>query len=145
MLKRSRLLVTLRDDLPLEWNIEACRFAGVNQSALRRHVENLGFTTLLKRLDQSAPLPPPAPVKATFEENLFGSAPAAPATESFGTAADGSYILSVPEEFEGVFARIEETKAVCLRHGDRRAGRDEFQSGGDEFQLESRDRVLCSG
>jgi DNA polymerase-1 len=101
VLKISRPLVTLRADLPLEWEIEACRFKGVNQAALRANAQKLGFHALLKRLGD-APVQAPAPKKDQFEEGLFGSAaaPAAPA-ENFETATDCSYeIVRTPEEMK---------------------------------------------
>jgi DNA polymerase I len=105
VLINSRKLVTLRADLPLDWNLEACRFVGVNQAVLRPHLLNLGFSALLKRLDGAAP--PPPPVK--FEENLFGS-PTAPvaSAENFETAADCTYkLVNTPAEFDAFVAELQ--------------------------------------
>jgi DNA polymerase I len=115
VLKRSRILVTLRDDLPLKWDIDACRFLGVNQTALRSHVANLGFTTLLKRLDQAAPPPAPAVVQAKFEENLFGAPPAVQGPEQFETAADGAYhLVSTAEELKKFLGELRKQKRFAF-------------------------------
>lgn len=80
----SRQLVTLRHDVPLELDLETCRFAGLNMDGLRRHLEELGLRQLLQRIGGSAGEPaaprttaPPA----ESEMGLFGafSAPASPA------------------------------------------------------------------
>ena len=90
-LPMARKLVTLKDDVEIEFDPEACRFVGLDQHALRSHLQTLGFTNLLKRLGLDAPsastdtrsasaLPPASlakPVAALpaghFDENLFGS------------------------------------------------------------------------
>src|SRR5439155_14494656 len=46
----SRSLVTLKDDVEMEFDPEVCRFNGVNKQALRSHLLALGFQGLLKRI-----------------------------------------------------------------------------------------------
>jgi len=51
----ARRLVTLKDDVEMQFEAEACRFDGLNLPALRTHLESLGFTALLRRLEDSHP------------------------------------------------------------------------------------------
>lgn len=105
-MKQARQLVTLRDDVEMDFDPEACRFMGLNTEALVSHLRNLGFHALLKRLGHGAepvppaagrprpgggapavtikPMRPPSPLDR-FEENLFG----APASQSADTANAG--------------------------------------------------------
>ncbi len=113
-LKLSRQLVTLRRDVPFEFDPDACRFTGLDAAGLRGHLEELGFTNLLKRLGP-APTPdlprpsPNAPSPASgaprpssvFSESLFGGPPAAasaPRPSGAGDAddADAPPPASVP-------------------------------------------------
>ncbi len=50
----ARQLVTLKNDVEMEFSAEACRFQGLNAQALRPHFQALGFEALLKKLDQVA-------------------------------------------------------------------------------------------
>lgn len=96
----ARSLVRLRDDLEFDFNPEACGFKGLNAAGLRPHLAELGFTSLLKKLETiqpavaASPNAPAAPIghPAHFEESLFGpSAPSTPgpATPSAAPAATG--------------------------------------------------------
>ena len=49
-LPTARQLVTLKDDVDFPFDPEACRFGGLNMTALRADFERLGFYGLLKRL-----------------------------------------------------------------------------------------------
>src|SRR5690349_16934879 len=51
----ARKLVTLRDDLEMEFEPETCKFVGLNPDGLRPHLTTLGFQNLLKRLPSDAP------------------------------------------------------------------------------------------
>src|SRR5688500_8148501 len=46
----ARQLVTLKTDVEFDFDDEACRFAGLDNEALKRHLRECGFTSLLKRL-----------------------------------------------------------------------------------------------
>ena len=71
-LARARQLVTLRTDVPMEFDAEACRFRGLNVEGLRPHLVELGFKGLLERMGTAAEI---APVKyQPFNEGLFGGA-----------------------------------------------------------------------
>ncbi len=101
----SRQLVTLKDDVIFEFDPEACKFRGVDNEALRKQFEELGFANLLRRFTPEppaaapkppvAPRPPIKPPAATqpglFEESLFpgmgGSFEAAPPHRRRSTTA----------------------------------------------------------
>ncbi|HYO11266.1 MAG TPA: DNA polymerase I [Tepidisphaeraceae bacterium] len=73
----ARKLVTLRSDVEFDFDREKCRFTGLNDDALKRHLRECGFTSLLKRLgdDDSAgvtPQKPKARKYQPFEAGLFG-------------------------------------------------------------------------
>ena len=53
----TRKLVTLRDDVPMEFDPEACRFTGFRVESLQAHLRELGFKSLEARL----PATPGAP------------------------------------------------------------------------------------
>src|SRR5689334_15837212 len=57
----SRSLVTLKDDVEMDFDPEVCRFNGVNLEALRSHLQALGFQGLLKRIGGDSPAPAPTP------------------------------------------------------------------------------------
>ena len=90
----SKTLVTLRDDVPLpEFRPEDCKFETLQTPALRGHLEELGFTSLLRRLGegestrpggakQEAPPPKYAPLAGA---SLFDAA------EEPTTAEDKKY------------------------------------------------------
>jgi DNA polymerase-1 len=76
---RTRQLVTLKTDLEFQFDLEDCKYTGLNAEKLRQHFIELGFTNLIKRLGDVPADAPRAPVvKAnpgllpTFEPNLFG-------------------------------------------------------------------------
>lgn len=80
-LPRARELVTLRNDVEFDFDIEACAFHGLNNEALKGHLVSLGFTSLLKRLGLEDTEHPVAaqtrtgvrlkPKAKQFEEGLF--------------------------------------------------------------------------
>jgi DNA polymerase-1 len=51
----SRQLVTLSTDVKVDFDVTECEFHGLNPDALRRHLNELGFTSLLKRLGIDQP------------------------------------------------------------------------------------------
>jgi DNA polymerase-1 len=77
----SRQLVTLKSDVDFEFNPQTCKFEGLNIEALRKHLAECGFYSLLKRYEteesvksfsarSKAKVAVPQP--AGFSENLFG-------------------------------------------------------------------------
>ncbi len=50
----SRQLVTLKDDVDMVFDPEACRFQGLNKPGLLTHLRELGFNNLIKRIGGDA-------------------------------------------------------------------------------------------
>ena len=50
-LAMARSLVTLRDDVEIEFDPASCEFKGLNNDALRKHFEELGFKALIDKLE----------------------------------------------------------------------------------------------
>jgi DNA polymerase-1 len=81
----ARSLVTLKDDVEIEFDPQACKFTGLNIDSLRHYAKMLGFTSLVARLTPPAetqpiakPKPAPPPQSPfMFEGSLFGAGPAA--------------------------------------------------------------------
>ncbi len=73
MLPMSRQLVTLKTDVEFGFNLEQCAFRGLNVGGLRKHLTELGFTTLLSRVEKQADVAPPASTSTKpVEMGLFG-------------------------------------------------------------------------
>lgn len=114
----ARQLVTLKDDVDLVFDPEACRFQGLNKEALKTHLRTLGFNNLLKRIgsdDAVATTPlaasqtkarPSAKPQAAhnqpslFSDGLFGPDTTAPTPDpnAAQTCADCAYVLVDTEE-----------------------------------------------
>ena len=107
LLPLTRQLVTLDINVPVEFNPEKCRFAGLNAAGLRPHLEELGFTSLVKRLGFEG-IPPRRPADdgkkekprpMLFADSLFGPlAGEAPAEAPSATSAACNYQLVDTEE-----------------------------------------------
>ena len=69
----ARSLVTLRDDVEMDFDPATCAFTGIDVAGVRKHFEELGFKGLVEKLDAQTAKPKPNPVKyQPFEEGLFG-------------------------------------------------------------------------
>lgn len=71
----SRPLVTLKNDVKFEFDPESCVFRGFNVEGLRPHLQELGFTSLLKRLeggDVGLTVERETAKPVWFAESLFG-------------------------------------------------------------------------
>src|SRR3954454_18926018 len=73
----ARQLVTLKTDVEFDFQAESCRFTGLNDDALKKHLRDCGFTSLLKRMgEDDAGVKPQAPRRSAkyqpFEQGLFG-------------------------------------------------------------------------
>ncbi|NLX15229.1 MAG: DNA polymerase I [Phycisphaerales bacterium] len=75
-LDKTRQLVTLRRDVPLDFDLEACRFKGVDYAALKPIFAELDFRRLLDLAAEAAPDKPSAPI-----------------TDGTGSTSDRRYIL----------------------------------------------------
>jgi DNA polymerase-1 len=89
----AKRLVTLKTDVDFDFDVGQCAFAGFDNDALKRHMEELGFRALIGRLanvpDKSAPVKAGAKYEP-FKENLFGEdvnidEPAAPAAPLYAS------------------------------------------------------------
>src|SRR5688572_28966204 len=107
----ARQLVTLKTDVAFDFDVEKCKYVGLNDAALKKHLRECGFTSLLKRLgDDSAGVAPQAPARSSkykpFEEGLFGPMgdappPGAPGGTPPQTCTDCSYeCVDTDEKFE---------------------------------------------
>ena len=109
----SRRLITLKDDVEIDFDPGACRFVGLDQHALRSHVKALGFTSLLKRLGPEPEQPANRP-SARFEESLFG--PAEPPTlEEPATGAGCRYeLIQTQEQFDRFLSELKKQKRFAF-------------------------------
>jgi DNA polymerase-1 len=81
-IEKTRKLVTLHNDLEINFDPKDCKFTGLNEEALRKHFAELGFVNLLRRVgadEQGMAVPGgPSSARATgsllprFQETLFG-------------------------------------------------------------------------
>jgi DNA polymerase-1 len=134
----SRQLVTLKDDVPFEFDPEACKFRGVDNEALRRQFEELGFANLLRRFTPEAPVSPPKPSIAPrpaarppaaaqpglFEESLFPGlgpgieAPSAappPIEPLYATGAGCKYeLVQTEEQLETFLAELRQQRRFAF-------------------------------
>ncbi|HSZ56368.1 MAG TPA: DNA polymerase I [Tepidisphaeraceae bacterium] len=122
----ARKLVTLKDDVEFDFDVDACRFVGLDQNALRSHMRALGFTSLLKRLGaeddvdeapiRSAPLPR-SPL-GRFEESLFGPDPEAGQSNPLTEPATGSgcryELVQTDEQFEAFLQDLKKQKRFAF-------------------------------
>ena len=110
----SRELVTLRRDVEFDFDPELCAFHGLNVDQVRQHLENLGFTSLQKRLDQIAPRSddaPPAPAPTTSggtgtQGSLFGDIESLPDRPPAETCEDCTYTCVTPDNFDAFVADL---------------------------------------
>lgn len=114
----TRQLVTLATDLTIpDFSPDACKFHGLPAEPLARHFRELGFTSLLRRLDESSAPPPATPTASpqpSIEGGLFGhlppqTTPQSPATPdpSLHTSAGLPYqLVNTPEAFATFLADL---------------------------------------
>jgi DNA polymerase-1 len=124
-LPMARRLVTLKDDVEIDFDAGACRFVGLDLHGLKSHLQVLGFNNLLKRLEpqlQVAPAKPRVKVSAPaggFEESLFGAAPTTtdepPALAEPATGAGCRYdLVQTEEQFERFLAELKKQKRFAF-------------------------------
>ena len=107
LLAQSRRLVTLKDDVEFAFEPEACKYNGVNTDLLFKHLQELGFESLLRRIAPAFEAKPAAPAAKKKSaktvpagDSLFGAedlasddAPAEEADADVCTGADCKYEL----------------------------------------------------
>ena len=132
----TRQLVTLRQDLDVDFDPEACKYTGLNADGLRKHLNELGFNNLLRRLgDSTTTIPTPPRANAgllpRFSESLFGIEPPPPMPRKKSTddSADTSEVppLECPPTESG---------ADCKYH--LIASEDQFQQFLTDLKLQKR-------
>lgn len=120
----ARKLVTLKDDVEIDFDPEACKFVGLDQHALRTHLQTLGFTRLLERLGPEGQAaakvrvaPPPSPL-GRFEETLFSSPPGdgePPTLAEPATGAGCRYeLVQTQEQFEQFLAELKKQRRFAF-------------------------------
>jgi DNA polymerase I len=107
-LKLSRQLVTLKRDVDFPFNPEACKYVGLNDAGLRKHLQELNFWALLKRIGppqvtpaprKAAPKPAPADRPADgFSDSLFGDGTLSSSGPKLDTSAGLPYQLVTTSE-----------------------------------------------
>jgi len=121
-IEKTRRLVTLIQDLDVQFDAESCRFTGLNTPALRKHFAELGFTNLLRRVgadEQAMAVQGGSSARATgsllprFQESLFGN------MEAENSSDNGNGGVAVAED--GSVSPVEcgpapETGATCKYH-----------------------------
>ncbi|HWE04154.1 MAG TPA: DNA polymerase I [Tepidisphaeraceae bacterium] len=121
-LPMARRLVTLKDDVEIKFDPEACKFTGLNTASLRHYAITLGFTSLVNRLPpaawQEVLAAPQSPL--VYEEGLFGAMP--PASAPARGAVRSSPMINAPADDEGLATGI--SCKYTLIHDD--AQFDEF-------------------
>lgn len=123
----SRQLVTLKRDVEVEFDPEACKFVGLKLEGLRPHLVELDFRGLLARVDPSTPVKTaatPAQKKAPsttkkFEPSLFADADSAgPVEEVVDTAETHktcSYsLVDTQEKFDQFLADLKKQTRIAI-------------------------------
>jgi DNA polymerase-1 len=118
-LKLSRQLVTLKKDVEFDWDAQRCEFKGLNAMAILPHLNQLGFTTLAKRLggEGQPAAPRPAAKKPTGEIGLFGSMdePSATPVSDAETSTDCDYkLINTPEQLDLFMKAVAEQKRIAI-------------------------------
>src|SRR5688572_11733527 len=128
----SRQLVTLSTDVKVDFNFAQCEFRGLNADALRRHLNELGFTSLLKRLGIDQPSAegdgsgngktkaPPAKAER-FHEGLFAAPEPDKAATGGGaasepcTSADCDYqLVNTEDKFAAFLKELKNQKRFAF-------------------------------
>ncbi len=128
-LERTRALVTLDRKVAFGFDPAACAFTKLNLAKLRPHLEELGFTSLLKRItsqeatdgkpsDKPArQIKPPKPLGPPIEPGLFGDTEIwaeAPPPE-FETGKDGDYqLINTPELLDNFVTALSAQKRFAF-------------------------------
>jgi DNA polymerase-1 len=137
----ARRLVTLKKDVEFDFDVEQCRYTGLNVDGLKPHLAELGFNNLLKRIgaDGAAPTTATTPKKVVkptpkyqpFGDSLFGppegetpEAAAAPQdAEGFETCATCKYeCVDTDQKFDAFLAELTKQKRFAFDTETRTLG-----------------------
>ena len=101
----SRKLVTLNRDVPIQLDLEAMAFSGIDGAAVRPIFAELGFNRLIDQLDDAVAQPFQAVASNTFAAHSPRPGEAAPRGQT--TAADFDYTcVDTPEALEALAADL---------------------------------------
>ncbi len=119
----ARQLVTLKRDVEMEFDPAVCEFTGLNIPAVSRHLNELGFSSLAKRIGADVATPAPAKPKpkastGPAEFGLFGAmtgdGEAAP-PPSHETSEGLNYTLvNTPEKFAAFLVELKKQKRFAF-------------------------------
>src|SRR5215208_5892642 len=123
----ARRLVTLKNDVEFEFDPEACRFLGVDLDAIKPHLEELGFTALLKRLGLKEGGPqsqedvnvarriPARKRPESFQDSLFGPPPEETVAPPSATSSDCDYrLITTERDFTDFLAELKKQKRFAF-------------------------------
>jgi DNA polymerase-1 len=111
----SRQLVTLKRDVDVPFDAATCEFTGLNVQEVTKHLNELGFTSLAKRMGVDTAAPAPVKPKRTStgptEFGLFGAmtetGEAAEIPHTHETSEGATYTLvNTPEKFDEFLAEL---------------------------------------
>jgi DNA polymerase-1 len=102
----TRQLVTLRTDVPIEPDLEACRFTGFSPK-VAEHLRALGFKSLVARLESTQPKPEPTP-----SQPMQGSLFDAPASQASDHAC--YTIVDTPDAFDTFVAALSRQRRIAF-------------------------------
>ena len=145
----SKLLVTIKTDVPMELNLDELSRKSSNEDELQRLYQDLEFWGFLKNINQPA-TPTPSPSTQTLQLDLFGEQPAKPTTFKPSTESSVHYVTH-PDA--GVTIGFDLKKAlktqsfdtelfdVMLAHYVLRSDRRAYDDG--NYSLETRDALIA--
>jgi len=110
----TRQLVTLRKDVPLDFDLEACRFREVNRSALLPIFDHLGFRRLVEQMGEP-PEPTPQPAAVISEQQTLFDGLTAPPKSTTQPPAERQYILVDDEKkFNDFLAKLKKQERFAF-------------------------------
>ncbi len=130
-LEQTRCLVTLRRDVPIDFDLEACRFTGINFDAIQQVAVELGFRRLIDQIAAHVSAPPPRPAPppraAPVQGELFGPPPdecndasqlppsAHETARAVAGASDARYTLvDSPDKFRAFLEELRQQKVFAF-------------------------------
>ncbi|HEX4125094.1 MAG TPA: DNA polymerase I [Tepidisphaeraceae bacterium] len=138
----TRQLVTLKNDVEMDFDPQVCKYVGLNSDGMRPHLEELGLETLLRRVNRTALAEKPTKARPTvFDEHLFGAPPDGEAQSleaGVATGADCHYQLVATEaQFEEFLAGLRSQKRFAFDTETNALGAMNSELVGMSFSWES--------
>jgi DNA polymerase-1 len=122
----AKQLVTLRNDVDVDFDFEKCAFTGLNVQSLLGHLESLGFHSLIQRLGQSTKpatktvAQPAAPMPTSLFPPGAAAAPPAPnqspgQSHALQTSDDLDYhLVDTEEKFAAFLKQLKKQKRFAF-------------------------------